>query len=200
MKDMVFPTLNIAILGGTRLSELLSFTMAGLGHLVFFGVSQQERRNYLLLERHSNITLAGIEEAAKESEVILLAGAPEKARELAYYIDDVKEKVVIDMTSFIGLRSDNTVNTLKAIKTITGSEQVVKCYGAIRNYEFSHTFSGDNIQELFVAGDNKKSKIVADILFQEMGMKLCYDIGNDDTAKMLDEILISDINKLRQVR
>lgn len=194
-QPITFLKLNVAILGNTKLSELLALSLAFRDYNIYYGCDSKQQKKPALLQRYRNIYFGTIEDTAAASDVIIIASLPRYVRELAYYIDDVHDKVVIDMSSFFTDHETINLNTLQAIKVITGSEQVVKCYGALKHHALSVSFTSENVQELFLAGDNKKSKVAADMLFRDLGIEICHDIGNDTTACLVDEAIAYNTDK-----
>eukprot|EP01012_Entosiphon_sulcatum_P019700 TRINITY_DN24616_c0_g1_i1.p1 TRINITY_DN24616_c0_g1~~TRINITY_DN24616_c0_g1_i1.p1 ORF type:complete len:216 (-),score=34.73 TRINITY_DN24616_c0_g1_i1:331-927(-) len=173
MGGIISKGITIAVLGQTRLSEILAFSLADVGYTVHYGVNEDIPKRSLF-SLFDNVIQESITDAADAADIILLACKPEQVCELAYYMEDVKTKVVIDMSSFL---SDNITcaGHLQKIKTITGSSQVVSCYSVINNFDFVCYFSKRNKEPMWMMGDSKKSKIAADFILQDIGITMCRD-------------------------
>ncbi len=173
MGGIISKGITIAVLGQTRLSEILAFSLADVGYTVHYGVTEDipKRSLFALFD---NVVQESITDAAAAADIILLACKPEHVCEVAYYMEDVSKKVVIDMSSFL---SDNITcaGHLQKIKNITGSSQVVSCYSVINNFDFVCYFSRRNKEPMWMMGDSKKSKIAADYIMQDIGITMCRD-------------------------
>jgi predicted dinucleotide-binding enzyme len=173
MGGIISKGITIAVLGQTRLSELLAFSLADVGYTVHYGVSEELPKSSLFTI-FDHVVQESVTDASAAADIILLACKPEQVSELAYYMDDVTNKVVIDLSSF---QSDSVTcaGHLQKIRNITGSSQIVSCYSVINNFDFVCYFSKRNKEPMWLMGDSKKSKIAADFIFQDIGIGMCRD-------------------------
>ncbi|NDC41247.1 MAG: hypothetical protein EBZ77_06825 [Chitinophagia bacterium] len=129
-----------------------------------------------------------IAEVAEWSDLIVMASPPHEARELAYWLGDVRSKVIIDLSANLMDTEKSADNATSAIAAITGSPHVVKAL-SLYGYEqvFAPLFGGGKYQ-MIVAGDSLKGKMIAGIMMRECGVEHVYDFGGSHTFPLFDEV------------
>ena len=185
-----FASMNIAIIGNGRINESLAIGLAASGHHVWVGSTKDAMAYNNFLYNFYDIQHVSIEEAATACDIIFIATEEDEVREVAYRIDDVKQKVVIDCTSFCEPTGPNS-NTLSAIKAITGSQRIVKCYRCNGCDTFSSRLLKKDAMDIFLAGDDVRSKQIAKVMFDNLGFKECFDFGGEDMVPKLDAMTAS---------
>jgi 8-hydroxy-5-deazaflavin:NADPH oxidoreductase len=186
-----FASMNIAIVGNGKTTAVLAQGLALAGHEIMIGIKEDEQISFDYLEAEfENIEITTIDDAAAAADVIFITSTPEEVREMAYLLDDVRRKVIID-TTFMNLhQTGGYLNTVGAITAITGSPHVVKCFNAA-GFEVMESFSKkDGAINMFVAGDSKKGKEVVRLLARDLGFADCHDFGDSDAVALLDEMAI----------
>src|ERR1043165_7766752 len=112
--------LNVAVVGTGKKSQRLAIILAYANHEIFVGARDEEFAETKHTFRFfDNITVTSIENAAANADVVIIAGNMGEVREMAYFIDEVKDKVVIDYSSYAGGYTGEYLDTLKAIQVIT---------------------------------------------------------------------------------
>jgi len=186
-----FAYMNIAVIGNGRTAAKIAEGLALAGHEVFIGLKEQDDiPSFFRDEQFENITVTTIEAAAADADMIIMAGAPNGVREAAYLLDDVRKKVIIDATYMSYENEEGYLNTLSAIKSITGSPFVVKCFNASGFEPLPKVSREDDTIHMFLAGDNRKSKEIAKLIARDLGYAECHDFGGSDSATLLDEMAI----------
>ncbi|MES2702039.1 MAG: NAD(P)-binding domain-containing protein [Bacteroidota bacterium] len=184
-----FVSMNIAIVSTGDAGDMYATAFAFAGHDVYMAWKDGEipAPNPMLAE-FDNVHVCSIEEAAEVADLVIIATAPRDVREVAYWLGDVRRKVIIDASGNIDVPYNEAVQTACAIGAITGSQHVVKVFNA-RGYEqiLKPLFKGDAI-ELLMAGDSKKAKEITKILAVELGITATYDLGTSDTIPLFDEL------------
>jgi predicted dinucleotide-binding enzyme len=140
-----------------------------------------------LLQTLKNLHICSIEEAAAVADVVIIATPPAHVREVAYWLGDVRRKVIIDISANAITPGDEYIKTACAIKAITGSAHVVMMFSA-KGYENVLTPVLKKEVDLVVAGDSKKAKQVARILADELGMSRSFDLGDNAAIPLFDEL------------
>ena len=81
-----------------------------------------------------------------------------------------------------------------AIKLLTNSEAVVKCFNST-SYEnmLNPVYNGEAI-DMFCAGNDNNSKLAIQKLCTDIGFANCYDFGGDDKVELLEKFALSWIN------
>ena len=140
------------------------------------------------LSDYVNLHVCSIEEAAASADLIIIATSPIHVREVAYWLGDVRRKVIIDATANIFAASEEQVRTVCAIKAITGAPHIVKVFST-RGYEqlLKPLFGHDQVQ-LVLVGDSKKAKEIVKILTINLGVDLFFDMGSSDAIPLFNEM------------
>lgn len=184
-----FVSMNIAIIGTGDAGESYAATFALSGHQVYMAWPEADTRGVNpALQSFDSIHFCSIEEAAEVADMVIIATAPKDVREVAYWLGDVRHKVIIDASANVHVPYNESIKTACAIAAITGSVHVVKIFNA-RGYEkvISPLFKGEKV-EMMLAGDSKKAKEVMKILAIEMDIQNSYDLGGTDTIPLFDEL------------
>lgn len=184
-----FASMNIAIVGNGKMSAVLAQGLALAGHEVQIGVRDSERISFdYLMSEFDNISVTTIDNAASNADVIFLTSSPEHIRETAYLLDDVRRKVIIDTTYMNFNNYGSYINTVNAVKAITGSPYVVKCFNSAGFEAMSTNVRKNDSINMFVAGDSIKAKAVVKVLARDLGFTECHDFGGADSVPLLDEM------------
>jgi len=186
----VFACMDIAIVGASRTSITFAEKLFEVGHHVFVSAidleEEKEIKNYF--SYNDSITFCTLEDAALAADIIIIATNPAHMREVAYRIDDVRDKVVIDATEILASNSGSGVNTLNAARAITGSQHIVKCFNCKEYDNALHAFYKDHSIDIFIAGDSKKAKATIQLLARDLGYADCYDFGGNETVPVLEDM------------
>ena len=191
MRYKTFGCMNIAIIGTGKNCEALAKGLAAAGHEVFIGmksISGNGQVSHKLLEAYENIYITTVHDAAVEADVILITTPATEVREVAYMLDDVRKKTIIDLSSFNFVRHNKHINTYNAIKAITGSQNIVKCYNVTGYEDLVNPEIHEDNTDMFIAGDSKKSKEMVKLLARDIGFVNCFDFGDYETVPMLDHM------------
>lgn len=177
MAHKTFVSLNIAIIGSDKSIVPVADELENAGHELFIGYEDDLADPAI------------IENAAAEADVIILATDTANIRGIAYWLGDVRKKVIIDATNFMSSPSSDDTNTLNAIKAITGSTNVAKMYSCAGYRHVLDMFIKKMEIDMFVAGDSAKAKEIVKILSSDMGFRYCHDFGNNNTIPLLEEMV-----------
>ncbi|MDR3678649.1 MAG: NAD(P)-binding domain-containing protein [Flavipsychrobacter sp.] len=185
-----FVSLNIAVIGEGRKVISLAKRLANVGHNISIGWKDGGAKDQKIMGSRLGdcISFAHITDAAAEADVIIISAAASHVREIAYLLDDVRRKVIVDSTFILPEAFEENINTINAITAITGSPFVVKSFNC-SGYQnlIDPLFKGQSVDS-FVAGNSIKAKAVVKILARDLGYSNCYDFGNDTTIPLLEEM------------
>lgn len=187
--------MKIAIIGSGNVGSALGKGWLKAGHEVVFGVRNPDSpKTKKALELIPNAVIKTIEEASKNSEVIVITTPPDAVLELIQQLGDVTNKIIIDTTNSIRTKPEPYPTAYHAIKALTKSELVVKCFNST-GFEnmLNPVYNGVGI-DMFSAGDNKDAKAVAKQLSLDLGFEKCYDFGGDDKVELIEKFALSWIN------
>jgi 8-hydroxy-5-deazaflavin:NADPH oxidoreductase len=187
--------MTITIIGTGNVGGALAQQLIKLGHNVLMGAKfpLSEKSNQLAAKIGED-RFTSIENAAKQSEVIIITTPPEAVLQIIPQLGNLEGKTIIDATNSIRTRPDPYPTAYHAIKAISKSESVVKCFNTTGFENMLHPiYNGEGI-DMFCAGDNKPAKELASQLAKDIGFATCYDFGGDDKVELLEKLALSWIN------
>lgn len=187
MEYRSFVSLNIAIIGNNRLSHALAAAYTEAGHTIYMAAPSGHVAGDWQLSA-DRLYYCSIEDAAASADFIIICTRASDVREVAYWLGDVRRKVLIDLTANVAEGIRDNMNTVGAIKAITGSEHIVKVL-SLYGHEalFAPLFGGQHVQAVLV-GDSLKAKEIMKIISRELGIEYFYDFGGTDTLPLFDEL------------
>ena len=187
--------MNIAIIGTGNVGGALAQQLIKAGHTILMGAKFPWSEKSIKLATHiGEERFASIENAVEQSEVIIITTPPDAVLQIITQLGNISGKIVIDATNSIRVKPDNYPTAYHAIKAITKSDTVVKCFNST-GFEnmLNPIYKGDGI-DMFCAGDNKQAKQIAEQLSKDIGFASCYDFGGDDKVELLEKFAFSWIN------
>jgi predicted dinucleotide-binding enzyme len=154
--------MNVAIIGTGNVSGALATKWANNGHRIYLGVRDTANFKGQDLLNNPNTIALSIQEAVLKSEVIVLASPAMMAFEVAQSLGDTTGKVIIDtMNIVMGRGPASYSNATDAILANTNTIDVVKCFNTTGFNKLANPNYGDQILDVFVAGDSSKGKEIA---------------------------------------
>ncbi|NOS90760.1 MAG: NAD(P)-binding domain-containing protein [Cyclobacteriaceae bacterium] len=187
--------MKIAIIGTGNVGSALAQRFVQSGHQVSFGVRDASSPKSQKASTIAGTTLLSIEEASKLAEVIIIATPPEAVLSLVAQLGDVKNKIIIDTTNSIRTRPEPYATAYHALKEITKSNKIVKCFNSTGFENMNNPIYSDfGGIDMFCAGDNKEAKALAQNLAKQIGFSECWDFGGDDKVELLEKFALSWIN------
>ncbi|MEY4931217.1 MAG: hypothetical protein RI909_1941 [Bacteroidota bacterium] len=187
--------MKIAIIGSGNVGSALGKGWLNAGHEVTFGVRDpQSSKTQKALAFIPEAKVKTITQASMNADVIVITTPPEAVLELIPQLGDVSNKVIIDTTNSIRTRPEPYATAYDAIKEITKTQDMVKCFNST-GFEnmLNPNYGGEGI-DMFAAGNSKKAKQVAEQLAKDLGFATCYDFGGDDKVELLEKFALSWIN------
>lgn len=188
-----FASMSIAIIGEGSVAETVAGSLALCGYDIYIGTKKEYALlSTDLLENYENVFLTSIDDAAAVADIIILATPANDIREAAYLLDDVRQKVIIDMSAFHFTRFGAYINTLNAVRAITFSPLVVKCYCDGGYDRLANIFNKDKTGKMYFVGDNKKAKEIMKIVACDLGFRIFEDLGDSNDVVLLDGMSIGE--------
>jgi len=180
--------MNIAIIGTGNVGGALATKWASAGHNIYLGVKDVDHFKGQELLKNDQTSAHPVAEAAKKSEVILLATPAMAAIEVTKSLGDTSGKIIIDAMNIIrGKGPEGYKTTSQAILDHTETTEVVKCFNTTGFNNMENTRYGDLNIDMFVAGDAQKGKEVAQSLALDAGFAECYDVGGNDRFELMEQ-------------
>jgi 8-hydroxy-5-deazaflavin:NADPH oxidoreductase len=187
--------MKIAIIGTGNVGGTLASKWAKAGHTVLLGVRDTESFKGKELLSDSTIKALVVEEAVKNSDVILMATPAMLAIDVAKSLGDTSGKIIIDAANIVmGKGPQGYVNVTDAILANTVTKDVVKCFNTTGFNNMQNPDYNGTAIDLFVAGDSEKGKQVAKQLALDAGFAECYDIGGNDKFELMEKFAFFWIN------
>jgi hypothetical protein len=187
--------MNIAIIGTGNVGGALAQQLIKAGHTVFMGAKfPLSEKSIRLATKIGEDRFAAIENAVKQSDVIIITTPPDAVLQIIPQLGNTTGKTIIDATNSIRVTPENYPTVYHAIKSMTKSDAVVKCFNST-GFEnmLNPMYQGEGI-DMFCAGDNKNAKQIAEQLSKDIGFAACYDFGGDDKVELLEKLALSWIN------
>ncbi|MCI0494557.1 NAD(P)-binding domain-containing protein [candidate division KSB1 bacterium] len=187
--------MKIAIIGSGNVGGALARGLAKAGHQILLAVRNlEDEKVKRLLHQHKNISAHQVSDAVAAAEVVIVATPVTAVTFIAKSLGDVKDKVIIDATNAVFVKSEPYQNGVAALLDLTNSKHVVKCFNStgFENME-NPIYHGMGI-DMFVAGDSVKGKEVACQLAKDLGFAECYDFGGTDKVNLLEQFALAWIN------
>lgn len=191
-----FVSMDIGIVGSGTVGTALAQGLAEAGHRVFVGVRDEScYKGRFTLEGLANVNIVHVEELAFFSDMIILATPAAAVPEVAYFLGDVSEKIVLDTTYGDGGRQmASYAHGVEAVERVSGCKQVVKLFNTTVYGDLVNPHLSDELIEMYVAGDSKKAKSVALSLCRDLRFANGYDLGTAQNVMLLEEMATCWIN------
>ena len=185
--------MKIAIIGHGNVGGALAKNWAKAGHQIIIGARNVNDDKVQQLAKLENFSATDIENAAQESDVILVATPAHIAVDLAKQLGQLPGKVIIDATNAVRQKPEPYKTAFHALQDITGAE-LAKCFNTTGFENMKNpVYQGEGI-DLFVAGSSAKAKEVSMQLAKDAGFGSCYDFGGDDRVELLEQFALAWIN------
>ncbi|MBL0953153.1 MAG: NAD(P)-binding domain-containing protein [Leptospira sp.] len=187
--------MNIAIIGTGNVGGALATGWSKKGHQIFLGVRNPENfkgKEFLSLP---NISACPIEEAVKQSEVLVICTPAKETLNVIKSLGDTTGKIIIDTMNTIQKNSSNLdSSTSETILKNTQSKDVVKCFNTTGANNLLNPKYGETNLDMFMAGDSTRGKDIAKHLTLDLGFTNCYDVGGNDKFALMEEFAFFWIN------
>ncbi|MFN8309910.1 MAG: NAD(P)-binding domain-containing protein [Chitinophagales bacterium] len=185
---------TIAILGSGNVGGALAQRWIKAGHTVCIGAKfPLSEKNIKLAQIIGEHHFTSVENAVRQSQVILIATPAVAVLDLAQQWGDLNGKVVIDATNAIA-KSPEPYKTVYHFVAATTKAEVVKCFNTT-GFEnmLQPVYNGKGI-DMFMAGDSEKAKAVALELALDAGFGSCINFGKSDKVELLEKLALCWIN------
>jgi predicted dinucleotide-binding enzyme len=176
-----FVCMNIAVIGNGAAASGLAERLAIAGHIVTIGLKEDEDDDILISTEAPEVYFDNIAGAAADADVIFMAMPADRVRETAYLLGDVRNKIIIDISGNVLPRPAQYVYTVRALRSITGANDVIK------SFQLPPIFEKDG-NDVFFAGDSLKAKAVARIIANDLGFMNTFDLGDQNTIPLLEDM------------
>lgn len=187
-------TKKIAIIGSGNVGGALAQQWVKKGHTVLVGAQfPLSEKNIYLATKIGEDRFTSIENAVKQSNVILIATPPEAVPQILEKLGDVSHKVIIDATNSITKKPDSFPTVYHYLSEKTNAS-VVKCFNTTGFENMLDPIYDDSPVDMFIAGNNDEAKKVASELALDCGFGSCYDFGKEDKVELLEQFALSWIN------
>lgn len=186
--------MKIAIIGSGNVGGALAQQWIKAGHTVLIGAKfPLSDKNINLATKIGEDRFATIENAVKQSEVILIATPPTVIFEVLKQLGDVSGKILVDATNSV-MKTPEPYKTVYHCLADKTSAEVVKCFNTTGFENMLNPSYNDEGIDMFMAGDSNNAKAVAKQLALDCGFSTCIDFGKADKVELLEKFALSWIN------
>jgi 8-hydroxy-5-deazaflavin:NADPH oxidoreductase len=186
--------MRIGIVGSGNVGATLGKRFAAAGHQVAFGTRRPESPEMQELAKAAGTRVTSNEEAARSSEVVVLA-TPWPATEAAVRgLGDLSGKILLDATNPLkpdlsGLEVGNTSSGGEMVARWAAGARVVKIFNTIGYNVMENPAFGDRAATLFYCGDDAGAKATARELAAGIGFEP-VDAGPLTQARALEPLAL----------
>jgi 8-hydroxy-5-deazaflavin:NADPH oxidoreductase len=188
--------MKITIIGSGHVGAALGQGFLRSGHQVSFGVRdvssvKAEAAKTLI----AGAIVQSIEEACQSAEVIIITIPSDAILSLIPQLGDTKGKIIVDATNSVRTRPEPFPTAFHAIKELTKSEKVIKCFNTT-GFEnmIDPVYPSVGGVDMFCAGNDQKSKVIVQQLAKDLGFSQCWDFGGDGQIELLEKWALCWIN------
>jgi len=186
--------MKIGIIGSGNVGGALAQQWVKAGHTVLIGAQfPLSDKNISLATQIGEDRFAVIENAVKQSDVILIATPPTAILEIIEKMGDVSGKVIIDATNSIGKIPEPYQTVYHALSDKTDAE-IVKCFNTTGFENMLNPIYNGEAIDMFMAGESDEAKTIALQLSTDAGFGSCIDFGKSDKVELLEKFALSWIN------
>ena len=187
--------MKIAIIGSGNVGGALAQQFIKAGHTVVIGAKLPlSEKSIKLATIIGEDRFTSIENASKQSEVIIITTPPNVVIDILPQLGNVNNKTIIDATNSVRVKPEPYSTAYHAIKTISQSELVVKCFNTTGFENMLNPVYNNEGIDIFCAGEHTPSKQIAMQLSKDIGFANCYDFGGEDKVELLEKFALSWIN------
>ncbi len=188
--------MKITIIGSGHVGTALGQGFLRSGHQVSFGVRDESSAKAEVTKTlMTGAIVTSIEEACRSAEVIIITTPSDAILSLIPQFGNTNDKIIVDATNSVRTRPEPFPTAFHAIKEMTASEKVVKCFNTT-GFEnmINPIYPGAGGVDMFCAGNDKKSKAVVQQLAKDLGFSQCWDFGGDEQVELLEKWALCWIN------
>ncbi|TGL75669.1 NADPH-dependent F420 reductase [Leptospira jelokensis] len=187
--------MKIAIIGTGNVGGALAKGWSKKGHEILLGVRDPNQFKGKELLQLPSVTAHPIAEATKLADVVVLSTPAKEVIQVTKSLGDTTGKVIIDTMNSIQRSPEQTErSTTEIILNHTNTKDVVKCFNTTGANHLTNPVFGDQVLDLFVAGDSTRGKTIAKHLALDLGFAECYDVGGNDRFSLMEEFALFWIN------
>jgi len=184
--------MKIGIIGSGNVGGALGTRWAQAGHQVAFGSRNPgaDDLKQLVAKAGTKARAATLQEAARDSEVLLLATPWPATQEVLEGLGSLAGKIVIDATNPLlpnlqGLEYGTTTSGAEQVARWATGAKVVKAFNTVGANIMEQTPFGAERPVLFYCGDHAGAKEIVHILAEEPGFE-AVDAGPLTQARLLE--------------
>ena len=187
--------MNIAIIGTGNIGTALGRSWAKARHKIALGVRDPENFKGKEMLGFDNVSVHSIHEAAKQSDIILIAAIPPATADIVAAMGNVSGKIIVDAMNSVRTKPEGYNDTFEALTDLAKGAEVVKCFNSTGFENMGNPVYPQDVHiDMFMAGDSKEAKAAVKQLALDAGFADCYDFGGNDKVALLEQFAIAWIN------
>lgn len=186
--------MNIAIIGTGNIGTALGKSWARAGHTIALGVRDPENFKGKEMLGLENVSVHSIQDAVKQSDVILIAAIPPATADIVQAMGNVSGKIIIDAMNSVRSKPEGYNDTFDALRDLAKGAEVVKCFNSTGFENMGDPVYPQVHIDMFMAGDSSRGKEATRQLALDAGFAECYDFGGNDKVALLEQFALAWIN------
>jgi NADPH-dependent F420 reductase len=184
--------MKIGIIGAGNIGGTLAIIWSGKGHEVLLGVRKPDDGKYKGFAGMDKLKLVPVEEAAKFSDIILLAVPYKAIPQVIKNMGNLRGKILIDCTNALnpqmtGLILGNKTSAAEKISALSRGAKVVKAFNQPGWQNLAKPDFNGITADCFICGDDEKSKNIVTSLVQDVGFNV-VDCGDMKQARLIEPL------------
>lgn len=183
--------MTIAVVGTGNIGGRLAVAWARAGHSVRLGTRtiEDEKINALIAQYPSLISAHLPADAVSKAEVVLVAVPASAAFTVVQSLGDLSGKIIIDAMNAVFRKPEPFERTSQAIQQASGSTRIVKAFNTIGAENMDNPWYGDQVADMFIAGDHPEDRVVVQKLAEDIGFNV-YDIGGLERETVMEQMAL----------
>jgi predicted dinucleotide-binding enzyme len=184
--------MKISIIGTGRLGTALGKIWAEKGHVIMFGSRDPQKAKKLAESIGSNASGGTYQEAAKFSDVVILAVPWSGAKEAIKTAGDLSGKIIVDSTTTAaphlgGPLIGRTLPAAEKVKKWAVGAEIIKAVHTIGVESLGKVQFGSQQSSLFICGNNLDAKSKVKQLGLDIGFEV-IDAGPLTNARLIEPL------------
>jgi predicted dinucleotide-binding enzyme len=194
--------MKIAIIGAGNVGGALGKAWAKAGHYIIFGVRNpgKGKTQPPLAEIGVGAIAMALPDAARSSDIIVLATPWPAVADVIAALGDLKGKVLIDCTNPLSLNGDGSLSLSHGSST-SGAEEIARLAPGARVAKAFNTYGFENFTNsnypgygdlkpvMFYCSDDDEAKVIVDQLAKDLGFDP-VDTGGLGMARSLEPLAL----------
>jgi len=187
--------MKIAIIGHGNVGGTLAKRWAEANHQVVIGARNPTDDKVInLIHGIKRMSASSISDAVSGAAAILIATPAKAVPSVVEEMGEVSNAILIDATNAVFEKPKGYNNATEALEKLAKCKGVVKCFNTTGFENMENPDYGEQKADMFMAGDSKDAKELAERLAKDAGFGEVYDFGGTDKVPLIESFAMAWIN------